>query len=137
MAAASKHEATLAVMARELLELEAYAAEDGAAGARERERLAAETRHLQRKLSRVTKESEQKIEAEREKLEKQMAESARRSEAKLRAERTRMAVRYGNSGSRLASPKAGELGSTAPTEPETSAPAAATGLHSGRLAEND
>ena len=38
-----------------------------------RERLAAETRHLQRKLTRVSKESEQKIAEERSALEARLA----------------------------------------------------------------
>ena len=92
----------------QLLTLEAESVEERAGVERNRERLAAEARHLQRKLARVTKESEQKMAEERIKLEQQLAESSRRSEAKLRAERTRLAVRYGNQG-KPGQPKIGEL----------------------------
>ena len=60
--------------------------------------MAIETRHLQRKLTRVTKESEAKLSEERSALEARLAETSRRAEAKLRAERARLAVRYGNAG---------------------------------------
>ena len=93
---AAAHDAALAVMTRELLEIEAGMTEEAAAGERMRERLAAEARHLQRKLARVTKDSEAKMAEERAQLEARLQESARRSEAKLRAERARLAVRYGN-----------------------------------------
>ena len=96
-------------VAGQLLTLEADSAEERASAERMRERLAGETRHLQRRLARVTKESEQKMAEERSKLEQQLAESSRRSEAKLRAERTRLAVRYGNQGKPLAQQKMGEL----------------------------
>ena len=64
-----------------------------------------ETKHLQRKLSRVTKESEQKMAEERAALESRLQETERRSEARLRAERTRLAVRYGNQGKQVVQEK--------------------------------
>jgi hypothetical protein len=105
----TSHEATIAVMVRELLQLEADSSEEGAAAERMRERLAAEAKHLQRKLSRVTKESEQRMAEERTALEQRLAESSRRSDAKLRAERARLAVRYGNQGAAAVKQKFDEL----------------------------
>ena len=94
--AAVAHQTCLAVMRRELLTLEASCAEEGAAAERTRERLSSEAKHLQRKLPRLTKESETKMAEERAALDAKLAESARRSDAKLRAERARLAVRYGS-----------------------------------------
>ena len=108
-ATSSLNEATIAVMVRELLQVEADGAEDAAAAERMRERLSTETRHLQRKLSRVTKESEQKMAEERSALEQRLADTARRSETKLRAERARLAVRYGNSSSERGKPSSERL----------------------------
>ena len=106
----TSHEATIAVMVRELLSLEADSSEEAQSAERMREKLAAETRHLQRKLSRVTKESEQKVAEEKAALEQRMVESSRRSDAKLRAERARLAVRYGNQGKAVIQQKMGEMG---------------------------
>ena len=99
------HNATLAVLLREMISLEGESAEEAAAADRLRERLAMETKHLQRKLSRVTKESEQKMAEERAALESRLQETERRSEARLRAERTRLAVRYGNQGKQVVQEK--------------------------------
>jgi len=99
------HNATLAVLLREMISLEGESAEEAAAADRLRERLAMETKHLQRKLSRVTKESEQKMADERAALESRLQETERRSEARLRAERTRLAVRYGNQGKQVVQEK--------------------------------
>ncbi|KOO29507.1 hypothetical protein Ctob_010372 [Chrysochromulina tobinii] len=99
------HNATLAVLLREMISLEGESAEEAAAADRLRERLAMETKHLQRKHSRVTKESEQKMADERAALESRLQETERRSEARLRAERTRLAVRYGNQGKQVVQEK--------------------------------
>ena len=88
------HEASLAVLTRELLEMEASQQEETQAAERMRERLAAEASHLQRKLNRVTRESVARTAEEN--AETQLNETARRNEAKQRAERARLAVRGGS-----------------------------------------
>ena len=98
------HEASLAVLTRELLEMEASQQEETQAAERMRERLAAEASHLQRKLTRVTRESVARTAEEN--AETQLNETARRNEAKQRAERARLAVRGGSMESGPVTPEA-------------------------------
>ena len=95
-AAETRAETTLVVVTRELLAAEAELVGANARAMELGEKLATENRHLARKLSRVSRETEQRVAEEKAALELKLQETERRAEAKLKAERTRLAVRYSN-----------------------------------------
>ena len=84
------------MVTRELLAVEAELLGANARAGELSEKLATENRHFARKLSRVSRETEQRMAEEKAALELKLQETERRAEAKLKAERTRLAVRYSN-----------------------------------------